>query len=72
MDYFGAGGVKLSGTIGTANTNVAHGLGVIPNVVFFLPIGAVAGVVRLVSKDSTNLVFISTLASTTIEAYAWP
>ena len=62
---------KLSGTIGTTNTNVAHGLGSVPDLVFMIVTGSVAGVVRLVSKDATNLVIISTRASTTIEAIAF-
>ena len=59
--------VKLSATVGTSNVNVAHGLGTIPDLVLITVTGTVAGVVRQVSKDGTNVVLVSTLASTTVE-----
>jgi hypothetical protein len=60
--------VKLSATVGTTNVNLAHGLGTVPDLVLLTVTGTVAGVVRQVSKDATNIVLVSTLASTTIEA----
>lgn len=63
--------VKLTGTIAVSNTNIAHGLGTVPDLVFVLVTGSVAGVVRLVSKDGTNLTLISTIASTTVEVVAF-
>ena len=59
--------VKLSATVGTTNVNVAHGLGTVPDIVLITVTGTVAGVVRQVSKDGTNIVLVSTLASTTVE-----
>ena len=59
--------VKLSATVGTTNVNVAHGLGTVPDIVLITVTGTVAGVVRVVSKDGTNVVLVSTLASTTVE-----
>lgn len=63
--------VKLSATVGTTNVNVAHGLGTIPDLVLITVTGTVAGVVRQVSKDGTNVVLVSTLASTTVEVIAF-
>lgn len=62
---------KLSATVGTTNVNVAHGLGTIPSVVILTVTGTVAGVVRQVSKDGTNVVLVSTLASTPVEVIAF-
>lgn len=63
--------MKLSATVGTTNVNVAHGLGTIPDLIFLTVTGAVAGVVRVVSRDGTNVVLVSTLASTTVEILAF-
>ena len=63
--------VKLSATVGTTNVNVAHGLGTIPDVVLLTVTGTVAGVIRQVSKDGTNVTVVSTLANTTVEIVAF-
>ena len=70
MPYLGKY-AKLSATIGTTNVNVAHGLGTVPDIVLLTVTGTVAGVVRQVSKDGTNVTVVSTLASTTVEILAF-
>ena len=62
---------KVSGTVGTTATAFAHGLGTTPNIVLLTVTGTVAGVIRVVSRDATNITVVSTLASTTFEALVW-
>ena len=70
MPYLGKY-TKLSATVGTTNVNVTHGLGTTPSVIWILPTGSVAGVVRQVSRDGTNITLVSTLASTVVEVVAF-
>jgi hypothetical protein len=50
-------------TIGTAATNVAHGLGRVPVMISVLPIGTTAGtIVQSAVADGTNLKLIATVA----------
>jgi len=61
---------KQIATVGTTNVNVPHYLSTTPDFVILTVTGTVAGVVRAVSRDATNVVVVSTLANTVVEIVA--
>ena len=71
QDYSPRFATKITGTVGTTATNFAHSLQTTPNIVLLTVTGTVAGVIRVTARDATNITVVSTLASTTFEAFVW-